>query len=366
MTKADFIDRVASKSGLSKRDATKAVDAFLDSITEALRRDEAVSFTGFGKFSPQQRKERQGVNPRTGEQRHDPRRPCAEVLRRQRAQAGAQERLAPLAPPSALCLRGPPQCGPRRVRQLVCEHTFAILERCNSRSMPPIASSSCSRSAEARSRRRRRRPSSSHSTSTGSAAGALSRAGCRRRRRPTRLARVVRRPGRRGRPKTLPLEAARFVVVDLETTGLRPGESRICEIGAVRIEALAAAATFETLVDPGVPLPPIVSSLTGIGDEDLASAPGAADAVRSFLAFAGDAVLVAHNARFDVAFLDREVERLTGRRLAAPVLDTVGLARRLLAGRVPRVASRRSPTSSARRRSRAIARCPTRRRPPRS
>jgi DNA-binding protein HU-beta len=67
VTKADFIDRVASKSGLSKRDATKAVDAFLDSITEALRRGESVSFTGFGKFSPQQRKERQGVNPRTGQ-----------------------------------------------------------------------------------------------------------------------------------------------------------------------------------------------------------------------------------------------------------------------------------------------------------
>jgi nucleoid DNA-binding protein len=67
VTKADFIDKVASKSGLSKRDATKAVDAFLDSITDALRSGEAVSFTGFGKFSPQQRKERQGVNPRTGE-----------------------------------------------------------------------------------------------------------------------------------------------------------------------------------------------------------------------------------------------------------------------------------------------------------
>jgi DNA-binding protein HU-beta len=67
VTKADFIDRVASKSGLSKRDATKAVDAFLDSITDALRGGESVSFTGFGKFSPQQRKERQGVNPRTKE-----------------------------------------------------------------------------------------------------------------------------------------------------------------------------------------------------------------------------------------------------------------------------------------------------------
>jgi DNA-binding protein HU-beta len=67
VTKAEFTDRVASKSGLSKRDATKAVDAFLDSITEALRSGEQVSFTGFGKFSPQQRKERQGVNPRTGQ-----------------------------------------------------------------------------------------------------------------------------------------------------------------------------------------------------------------------------------------------------------------------------------------------------------
>ncbi len=67
MTKAEFIDRVASKSGLSKRDATKAVDAFLDSVTEALQTGESVSFTGFGKFSAQQRAARQGVNPRTGE-----------------------------------------------------------------------------------------------------------------------------------------------------------------------------------------------------------------------------------------------------------------------------------------------------------
>jgi DNA-binding protein HU-beta len=67
VTKADFIDRVANKSGLSKRDATKAVDAFLDSITDALKGGEAVSFTGFGKFSAQERAARQGVNPRTGE-----------------------------------------------------------------------------------------------------------------------------------------------------------------------------------------------------------------------------------------------------------------------------------------------------------
>jgi DNA-binding protein HU-beta len=67
VTKADFIDKVADRSGLSKRDASKAVDAFLDSITDALQQGDAVSFTGFGKFSAQQRAARQGVNPRTGE-----------------------------------------------------------------------------------------------------------------------------------------------------------------------------------------------------------------------------------------------------------------------------------------------------------
>lgn len=136
----------------------------------------------------------------------------------------------------------------------------------------------------------------------------------------------------------LPLEAARFVVVDLETTGLRPGRSAICEIGAVRVEALLPAGTFHTLVDPGGPIPPVIAGITGIQDRDLQGAPRPAAAVESFLAFAGErAVLVAHNARFDLAFLDREVELLTGRRLAAPVVDTVGLARKLLAGRIPRV-----------------------------
>jgi DNA polymerase III epsilon subunit family exonuclease len=131
----------------------------------------------------------------------------------------------------------------------------------------------------------------------------------------------------------LPLDAARFVVVDLETTGLSPGVAQICEIGAVRIEALLHTGSFETLANPGRPLAPAVSALTGIHDRELRRAPPVAAAVRRFLAFAGDAVLVAHNARFDLAFLDREVERLTGRRLAVAVVDTVGLARRLVGGR---------------------------------
>ncbi|MEX2211708.1 MAG: exonuclease domain-containing protein [Gaiellaceae bacterium] len=134
----------------------------------------------------------------------------------------------------------------------------------------------------------------------------------------------------------LALEDARYVVVDLETTGLTPGRSRICEIGAVSVEQLEEAATFQTLVRPGERLPPAIAALTGIAEADLRRAPPPAAAVRRFLAFAGDAVLVAHNARFDLAFLDREVEQLTGRRLAGQVVDTVWLARRLLAGRTSR------------------------------
>jgi DNA polymerase III epsilon subunit family exonuclease len=131
------------------------------------------------------------------------------------------------------------------------------------------------------------------------------------------------------------LEDATYVVVDLETTGLRPGSSQICEIGAVRVAGFEIVDAFETLVDPRERLSPVVSSLTGLSDRMLRGAPPPGVAVQRFLAFAGDAVLVAHNARFDLSFLDRETERLTGSRLGNPVVDTVSLARRLVGGRVP-------------------------------
>jgi len=127
-----------------------------------------------------------------------------------------------------------------------------------------------------------------------------------------------------------PIENAELVVFDLETTGLSASRNRICEIGAVRVSSLAVADTFETLVDPGIILPAYIAALTGIRQSDLRRAPRAEIAVRRFLAFAGDAPLAAHNARFDLAFLDSEVERLAGRRVAARVVDTVWLARRLL------------------------------------
>jgi DNA-binding protein HU-beta len=67
VTKQEFVDSIADRAQLNKRDAAKAVDAFIDTITETLRHGGDVSFTGFGKFSTSNRAARQGVNPRTGE-----------------------------------------------------------------------------------------------------------------------------------------------------------------------------------------------------------------------------------------------------------------------------------------------------------
>ncbi len=133
-----------------------------------------------------------------------------------------------------------------------------------------------------------------------------------------------------------PLEAAEFVVFDLETTGLAAASARICEIGAVRVRGLAVADSWQTLVAPRIPLPAPIGVLTGLRDDELRRAPRIESAIRRFTAFAGQAALVAHNARFDVAFLNRQLERLTGRRLSSPVLDTVSLSRNLLRDRIGR------------------------------
>ncbi len=65
MTKADFVDRLAAKSGLTKKDAAAVVDAFVEVVTDALKKGEDVQFTGFGKFYVQEREARQGINPQT-------------------------------------------------------------------------------------------------------------------------------------------------------------------------------------------------------------------------------------------------------------------------------------------------------------
>src|SRR4051812_32199430 len=145
------------------------------------------------------------------------------------------------------------------------------------------------------------------------------------------------RPPRGGGRAAPPLDEAEFVVFDLETTGLSPVRDRICELGAVRVRGLELVDSFESLVNPGVALPEPVARLTGLRQADLREAPPAAAVVRRFLAFAGDALLVAHNAGFDQRFLEQQLVTLDGRRLSEPPLCTAALARRLLEGRLRRV-----------------------------
>ncbi len=121
-----------------------------------------------------------------------------------------------------------------------------------------------------------------------------------------------------------------FVVVDLETTGGGPGGSSITEIGAVRVVGGRLRDRFVTLVNPGTPIPPFVVRLTGITDEMVADAPPIADVLPRFVDFAGDGILVAHNAAFDVAHLEAALRTCGLPPMAAPALCTLRLARRLL------------------------------------
>ncbi|MFN3866160.1 MAG: DEDD exonuclease domain-containing protein [Demequina sp.] len=125
-----------------------------------------------------------------------------------------------------------------------------------------------------------------------------------------------------------PLSATTFVVVDLETTGGSPRESEITEIGAVKTRGGEVIGEFQTLVDPGGPIPPFIVALTGITDAMVVAAPRIAQVLPSFLEFLGDAVLVAHNARFDVGFLKEACRRHDYAWPAPEIVDTVTLARR--------------------------------------
>jgi DNA polymerase-3 subunit epsilon len=127
-----------------------------------------------------------------------------------------------------------------------------------------------------------------------------------------------------------PLSEVTFVVVDLETTGGAPADAGITEIGAVKVRGGEVLGEFQTLVDPGVPVPPFIALLTGITDAMLTGAPTLGAALPAFLAFADGAVVVAHNAPYDVSFLKGACAR-TGHRWPAPVVvDTARLARAVL------------------------------------
>ncbi len=131
-----------------------------------------------------------------------------------------------------------------------------------------------------------------------------------------------------------PLSEVTFCVLDLETTGGSPADSGITEVGALSVRGGEVLGTFQTLVDPGLPVPAFIRLLTGISDEMLAGAPSIAAVLPSLIEFLGSSVLVAHNARFDRAFLAAALEREGYPPLENRVVDTAALARKVLAGEV--------------------------------
>ena len=133
-----------------------------------------------------------------------------------------------------------------------------------------------------------------------------------------------------------PLSQVTFVVVDLETTGGSPGDDAITEIGAVKLRGGECLGTFSTLVNPGRDIPPTITFLTGITHAMVVTAPRIDSVLPAFLEFLGsDAVIVGHNIRFDLAFLDAAIRRHGYARLSQPSVDTCGLARRLVRDEVP-------------------------------
>ncbi|MCI0689805.1 MAG: DEDD exonuclease domain-containing protein [Sporichthyaceae bacterium] len=126
-----------------------------------------------------------------------------------------------------------------------------------------------------------------------------------------------------------PLREVSFVVVDLETTGAGP-QAGITEIGAVKVRAGQQLGEFQTLVNPGAPIPPFVAVLTGITDLMVATAPQLGAVLPQFLSFADGCVLVAHNAPFDVGMLRRACAQLGYQWPTFDVVDTALLARRTL------------------------------------
>ncbi len=131
------------------------------------------------------------------------------------------------------------------------------------------------------------------------------------------------------------LSQVTFCVVDLETTGTSSAAGGITEIGAVKYRGGEEVSRFNTLINPGQPIPAHIVMLTGISSSMVADAPRIEDVLEIFLDFVQGTVLVAHNARFDVGFLNAALERHGYDPLSNVVVDTVTLARRLVRSEVP-------------------------------
>ena len=120
-----------------------------------------------------------------------------------------------------------------------------------------------------------------------------------------------------------------FICFDIETTGLSAARDKITEIGAVKVENGVITDTFSTFANPEMPIPQKITQLTGITDDMVKDAPSQSKAVSAFLEFAGDNVLVAHNAPFDTSFIAKACEDM-GREYNYTSIDTVAISSAIL------------------------------------
>ena len=130
-------------------------------------------------------------------------------------------------------------------------------------------------------------------------------------------------------PVKTPLNKAKYVVLDLETTGLSCRYNRTIEFGAVRIEHGIETGRLDILINPGVPIPKKITQITRITDEMVKNQPTMDQAFDKILDFCKDAILVTHNADFDFSFLQEELRRCGRPLLTNPVIDTLALSRYL-------------------------------------
>ncbi|WP_413409609.1 PolC-type DNA polymerase III [Paenibacillus amylolyticus] len=130
-------------------------------------------------------------------------------------------------------------------------------------------------------------------------------------------------------PQPLDLQTATYIVFDIETTGLSVTQNKIIEIAAVKMQDGKEIDRFATFVNPHERIPYNIQQLTNINDDMVKDAPELEPVIRDFVQFAGDGVLVAHNARFDMGFIQASLKQIGLPELPNPVLDTLELARLL-------------------------------------
>ncbi len=132
-----------------------------------------------------------------------------------------------------------------------------------------------------------------------------------------------------------PLSDVTFVVLDVETTGGSPESACLTEVAAARYRGGELLATYRTFVRPDTRIPPYITALTGISDAMVSDAPPVGEMLASFLEFLGGAVVVGHNVRFDLSFINHALTATGRPRLTNATVDTLALARRLVRDMVP-------------------------------